>query len=72
MTPLAYLTALRINQAKMLLMDSSFVSIADVAEKCGFHDSFYFSNCFRKSEGISPIRFRMQNKVNISDAEMRE
>jgi len=58
MTPLAYLTELRINKAKMMLLDSSFVSISDVAAKCGFRDSFYFSTCFRKSEGCSPLQFR--------------
>ena len=58
MSPLTYLTRLRINKAKMMLADSSFVSIADVAEKCGFRDSFYFSTCFRKAVGCSPMQFR--------------
>ena len=57
-TPLAYLTGLRINKAKLLLTDSSFVSVAQVAAQCGFSDSFYFSSRFRRAEGCSPMQYR--------------
>lgn len=57
-TPLAYLTGLRINKAKLLLLDSSFVSVAQVAAQCGFSDSFYFSSRFRRAEGCSPMQYR--------------
>ena len=68
MAPLEYLTRLRINQAKTLLVQDNFVSIEDVARNCGFNDSFYFSTCFKKHMGISPLRFR-KNKLNINSEE---
>ena len=68
MAPLEYLTRLRINQAKTLLVQDNFISIEDVARNCGFNDSFYFSTCFKKHIGISPLRFR-KNKLNINSEE---
>ncbi len=59
-TPLEYLTRLRINKARMLLTESAFAGVADVAMKCGFRDSFYFSTCFKKTVGCSPMQYRQQ------------
>ena len=59
-TPLEYLTDLRINQAKTLLLQNNFMSIDDVAKACGFNDKFYFSTCFKKSVGLSPLKYRKQ------------
>ena len=53
-TPLEYLTYLRINLAKVLLVQETFVSIENVSSKCGFKDSYYFSACFKKHNGLSP------------------
>ncbi len=61
-SPLEYLTFLRLAQAKELLIQDDFVSIEDVAMRCGFSDSFYFSTCFKKHEGISPLSYRKMNK----------
>ena len=60
-TPLEYLTLLRINQAKMLLVQSTFKSVSDVAEKCGFSDPLYFSTLFKKHTGLSPSKYRLKN-----------
>ena len=49
---------LRINKARMLLAESAFAGVADVALKCGFGDSFYFSTCFKKAVGCSPMQYR--------------
>lgn len=56
--PREYLSSLRLSQAKKLLLRESFTSIEDVALKCGFNDSFYFSTLFKKSFGISPSEYR--------------
>lgn len=61
-TPHEYLTVLRLSQAKKLLLQESFVSVEDVALKCGFNDSFYFSTLFKKHFGISPSAYRKQHK----------
>ena len=57
-TPHQYLTELRIAHAKQLLADEHRFSIDDVAESCGFSDSFYFSTCFKKHIGLSPSEYR--------------
>lgn len=57
-TPQKYLSDLRLSLAKRLLLQESFVSIEDVAAKCGFYDSFYFSTFFRRKIGLSPGAYR--------------
>ncbi len=57
-TPTGYLTELRIELAKKLLLQETFVSVKDVALKCGFVDSFYFSTLFRKKTGLSPSAYQ--------------
>ncbi len=61
-TPLAYLTDMRLNHAKGLLKQETFLSVVDVAEKCGFNDSFYFSKIFKQHFNVSPLNYRMQQK----------
>ena len=60
MSPLDYVNLFRVNKACGLLTESS-VSVTDVAYKCGFNDSSYFSRIFRKYKGVSPIVFRKHN-----------
>lgn len=64
-TPLGYLTWLRINQAKTLLLQDTFISVEDVSARCGFHDSFYFSTCFKKHTEIAPLQYRNRTKGTI-------
>lgn len=61
-TPLEYLTKLRLTYAKQLLLQETYISVVDVAEKCGFNDSFYFSKTFKQNFGVSPLNYR---KINI-------
>lgn len=63
MTPLGYLTHLRIDQAKTMLIQDTFVSVENVSAQCGFNDSFYFSTCFKKHEGVSPLQYRKANRL---------
>ena len=60
-TPLEYLTSLRIRQAKTLLLQDNFISVENVAFNCGFTDNLYFSTCFKKHVGISPMQYRKKN-----------
>ncbi len=57
-TPLEYLTTMRMNYAKALLRQEPFTSVEEVAEKCGYSDSFYFSRLFKKHFGESPLKYR--------------
>lgn len=61
-TPLEYLTRLRISLAQNLLIQDDFNGITDVALRCGFNDSFYFSTCFKKHTGLTPSQYRRQNR----------
>ncbi len=56
-TPVTYITMCRIKRAKQLLFDSD-LTISQIAENCGYANTYYFSNAFKKSEGLSPSDFR--------------
>lgn len=55
-SPSRYITERRIQYAKTLMASSS-LSIREIAEKSGFDNAMYFSNVFKKHEGISPKSF---------------
>lgn len=52
-----YLTSVRLKHAQRLLADSS-LRIYEIAEKCGFNSTSYFSSVFKNTLGISPKDFR--------------
>ena len=56
-TPLAYLTFIRLEQAKHQLQFSKD-SIFEIAMACGFDSSAYFSNSFKKHTGYAPTQYR--------------
>ncbi len=62
MTPLEYITKIRLNYAKKLLLQETYISVVDVSEKCGFNDSFYFSKVFKQNFGISPLNYRKDRR----------
>ena len=53
----AYLTSRRMEAAKQLLLGSQ-LSVDEVAARCGYGSSSYFSTVFRKQTGVSPRAFR--------------
>lgn len=54
---LTYLTNIRIEKAKKLLLSTS-LSVAEIAEKSGYGDYRVFTKVFKKSEGITPSQYR--------------
>ena len=54
---LAYLTNIRMEQAKKLLL-STPLPIAEVSEQSGYGDYRVFTKVFKKSEGITPSQYR--------------
>jgi AraC-like DNA-binding protein len=56
-TPVKYLTRHRINQAKNLLLNTSY-SVSRVATMCGFRDAHYFSRVFSNQDKRSPKDYR--------------
>ncbi len=57
MTPVAYITRCRINQAKHLLRTTT-QSVTEIGLAVGFSDSSYFSRVFRRETGQSPEMWR--------------
>lgn len=54
---LTYLTNMRLEKAKKLLV-STALSVAEIAEQCGYSDYRVFTKVFKKTEGITPSQFR--------------
>lgn len=56
-TPHAFLLMARISKARNLL-EHTTDSVTVIAQKCGFGTLDYFSKAFKRSVGISPLRYR--------------
>ncbi len=56
---LAYLTNIRIEKAKKLLLSTS-LSVTEIAERTGYGDYRVFTKVFKKTEGITPSQFRRE------------
>ena len=52
-----YVTSLRINKAKELLINTDY-SMDDIAARCGFSSANYFGLAFKKDTGMSPCHFK--------------
>ena len=59
-SPVDYITAFRIMQAKILLSETD-LSVTAVARSSGYEDNLYFSRVFRKSTGVTPTEYRNCN-----------
>ena len=59
MSVIAFLNAIRIRRAKILLSESR-LSVAQVAQSVGFESAARFSNMFKRSEGMTPREYRRQ------------
>ena len=57
MNYLSYLTHLRIEKARELLLKTDR-GIAEVSEAVGFHDYRTFTKVFKRYEGVPPTQFR--------------
>lgn len=62
-TVTAYRNELKLSQAKRMLVQTTN-SLSDIAHKCGFASSSYFSKMFMEAEKMSPSDYRKLNKAN--------
>lgn len=58
-SPMQYLTELRMEKAKDLLMEEG-MTVSEVADLVGYEDPLYFSRVFKKMVGISPNEYRAE------------
>lgn len=59
-----YVTTLRLEQAKLLLMNPK-LRLAEVAERVGYQDMRHFTQVFRKRVQMTPTEYRQQQNINI-------
>lgn len=64
MTPLAFISNIRLQAAFRLLEENRKIRINDLAFKVGFNDPKYFTLCFRKKFGVSPKEYLVQKEEN--------
>ena len=62
LTPAQYISKLRINYAKALLIGSDY-TISEIAENSGFSDVKYFSTKFRLLTGTTPSAYRKKSNL---------
>ena len=63
-SPNAYIIRHRIQYSYSLLKNSD-LTIANVAYKCGFNDSTYYSRQFKKQTGITPKQYRIMLHFDV-------
>ncbi len=63
----SYMTALRINHAKELLVTTN-LDVNEICVQCGYLDLSSFIRLFKSEMGVSPGRFREMNKVSAPEA----
>ena len=60
MSPVRFVTKMRIDYAKELLVTNRR-SVSEIAEMCGFSNTYYFSNVFKKQTGFSPSQYTVND-----------
>lgn len=56
-----YVARFRLERAEAMLREKPELSVTEIAFLCGFNDSNYFSDKFKKHFGISPLKFRKKH-----------
>lgn len=60
-TPLDYLTEIKLNYARVLLVESS-LTLSEIAAECGYENGFYLSRLFSKKMNMSPSQYRHMHR----------
>lgn len=61
MPPLKYVTNLKIQKAKGLII-SDFLSFGEIAQNCGFTSIYHFSKVFKNETGLTPTEYKKSKK----------
>lgn len=62
MTPIQYLTMLRLAKVKKLLLETT-LTIDQISEYCGYQNGFYLSRIFAMHEQVTPSHYRKLHQV---------
>ncbi|MCB5662461.1 helix-turn-helix transcriptional regulator, partial [Erysipelatoclostridium ramosum] len=68
MTPSQYLNKKKIDKAIELLL-STELSILNIAFECGFNNIEYFDKIFKKTMGLTPLRYRQTQSKLLKEIE---
>ncbi|SDG61657.1 AraC family transcriptional regulator [Marvinbryantia formatexigens] len=60
-SPISYLLSCRIQESLYLLTETD-LTLSEISQMLGFSSPSYFSQSFRRIQGISPMQYRMQNR----------
>ena len=61
-SPVKYVTDLRIERAKELLITGQY-TVTEIAEECGYDSVYYFSKVFKKHTGVAPKSYKYSDKI---------
>ena len=61
-SPINYMISRRLEESKYLLAETN-LSMSQIAQLLGFSSLSYFSQVFHRTQGITPMEYRQQNKV---------
>lgn len=71
MSPINYLNEVRLRASKELL-ETTDLTISQIAETTGFSSQSYFSQSFRRSSGLTPSEYRLQTKKRIQSPHLHQ
>lgn len=57
-TPNAFILRCRLKHSATLLKTCPHMNVTEIAEDSGFNNAAYFSRCFKKKFGVSPLAYR--------------
>lgn len=57
-SPKMFITEIRVDMARQMMLEHPERTISDVAERCGFYDHTHFARIFRSKFGMSPLQYQ--------------
>lgn len=61
-TPIKYLTSLRLEKAKKLLIETN-LTLDQISECCGYQNGFYLSRVFKNNCHVTPNQYRKEHRL---------